>query len=714
MNPPASAAGSTRIACVACQHANDPSAKFCASCGHSLYESCIQCGKPVLLDQKFCGSCGADLNAAVQKHRAQLESWMAMAIDKTKQNDFKESLALLNRVANQTDVRYRDLADHAKKAIEKVEGISNSLQSDTQQRLQLAQQAFQSRQYTQVVESLSKVSESLLTEEAQRILRVSRHHVDQVSALRGELSERIEHKDWATAGHLLEQLLELVPGDPKYTKLAQQAAGKLIKSVSRRAARHDYLGALAKLEAIPEFCRDDEHATELNRIRNIHWLASQFEPEPYATATLGRIAVRYSKDSPHDGRATQLVNDLAARLKKAPQDQRRASPSYLAPPTAWLGGDAALFALPKSIDTQAAPDFRRRPGRFAVATGLALQGLGLARIDRALGMKKRLLGGLGGRGRTTCWGIDIGTSTIHAVLLRKEKSDDRPVVVQTYFAELESPVCRVGNDQREPVIIKAAIEKMLETIDVGDTDVFSSFSSSQVVSRFLTLPPVKDKMVANLIEQETRQQIPIPIEDLDVVTYVGQLGEDESKGRPALIAAAKKHLVQIRMDLLKDSGLNVVGLQNESVALVNFAAFEFQDVFEEEIEPVGGVAKVPSVALIDAGASSTRLAFVSAEHCWYWTIDSGSEELTSVLARISQQTKEEAEKLKCNPAALPKPADMYDPVEQKLAALRGRLERIAGEGLGENEHFQVQQTWCFGGACLAHAWIRRVMLAATS
>ena len=86
------------------------------------------------------------------------------------------------------------------------------------------------------------------------------------------------------------------------------------------------------------------------------------------------------------------------------------------------------------------------------------------------------------------------------------------------------------------------------------------------------------------------------------------------------------------------------------------------------------------------------------------------EDLTGALARATKMTRGDAEKRKRNPAELDSPAKQYELTEQKLDELRSRLETALADAKRQNKRFRVDSTWCFGGGCLAHEWIRRVIL----
>ncbi len=65
--------------------------------------------------------------------------------------------------------------------------------------------------------------------------------------------------------------------------------------------------------------------------------------------------------------------------------------------------------------------------------------------------------------------------------------------------------------------------------------------------------------------------------------------------------------------------------------------------------------------------------------------------------------------MKQNPAMLDSPSRHYQAVEQKQDELRARIETVLADALRRNKRFEIVQSWCVGGGCLAHEWIRRLM-----
>jgi Tfp pilus assembly PilM family ATPase len=424
---------------------------------------------------------------------------------------------------------------------------------------------------------------------------------------------------------------------------------------------------------------------------------------------------------------------LAAKLKQADRSQRNPYPAWKGSADCWMGGATGVLGRPASISPGQQKPLKGCVARFHVAIGLALQGLGKARISQQFASKNGRLKAIGWRKKKRCWGIDIGTAAIKAVCLTE--TDEGLEVVDSYFEEFSDPVCRTTVEVDKAGVVKSAVEKMLATKEIADTPVWANIAASNLVNRFVRLPPVSDKQAAILLESEIDQRIPIPKDDLAVVRWMGPKGENEIHGRPAVITGAKKDVVRERMRLLTDAGLTLSGFLGDTLAIVNFAAYEFAESLRlnesnaaNEIGSEGSdvddrayaddpsqnrsnrADQTPAVALVECGAATTNLVIVSDEAHWAWSIESGGENLTAALARQSKTGQSEAEQLKRNPAALTLPSKDYASVEQRQDELRMRIERVFEDAMLQNPRFRVIQSWCLGGGCLAHQWIRRLML----
>lgn len=686
-----------------------------------------------MLTQKFCVSCGSDLEASLAKRHDQNTQWMASAIAAAKTYAFDDAISLLGRVAEQKDFRFREASESAGKALAKVSAMKAQAGSSAEASIHAAFKASEGGDKAEVARLLSTVPPNLMTESASRLFAQAKAYANAVGELEREFRGAVEQRDWTIAGSLIGQLIETAPEKAEYLNFGKQISQKLLDESQKLFVKQRYEKAVDKLTAIPPVCVSDADKNLRDRILNAQWLSAQFDAEPYATPMLGRLAVKFAKEFSDDKGAQDLVAELSRTLKQSPRPKRMHQPEWKADRLSWVGGNAGILGLPLTIDLAGQPTMRAGAGKFSVAIGLAIQGLGKSRINGvhppSKKRKKGLLGGFGKKKKAGCWGFDIGNSSLKAVLL--ESKDDKLVVVDCHYEEFEIPFCRVGFEGDRTAILKSIIEKLNVDNKLDDVSIYANLSASQAVSRFVRLPPVGDKQVTDLMRLEIEQRIPMPSEDLSIVQYVAPLVEDSLYGRAAVVTAAKKLDVDNRFTFFDEIGLNVDSMQSDTVALANFAAYEFADLWkvEEDDDEADDAEKkkkkrrkkiqslynnseekTPAIALIDCGAASTKFVIVSGETHWAWTIESGSEDLTIALARESKTVHAEAEKLKRNPAAIASPALEYLGVERRQDEIRGRLEKILADAKQQNSRFDVKDCWCVGGGVFAHGWIRRTAL----
>ena len=695
---------SSLIQCGSCQHSNESGVKFCAGCGTNLYEPCVGCSKPVLLTQKFCGSCGADLVGAQKKREDQFIEWMANAVAEAKQHRFDIAISLLDRVRTSTGYRHTELGKSAEAAIDKVRKLRDSTVGAADDLQSQAKAAFESDDLAQAVALLKRVPKNLLSEESQQLYGKCSTFLEQVSALTAEVQSAMKARDWPLLGSLLNQLLSIDPKNSEYQTLATKVAAKIRAGAERTLSSHAYDRASELLDSVPEMARDENYDTLSDRISNARWFSEQFDSEPFATPALGRLALRFAKESPDDPVAQRLPKELAVAVKQSPPP-RHGYGLWKQPNSSWLGGDVGFLANPRSIDCGNHPEFRKHRGRFTVAFGLAVQGLGLGRVSESfLTTKKSMLSKLSRKKDESAWGIDIGATGLRAVLLKSE--EDKVTVVDVHFVPFDSPLCRTEVTSPDEVIRNALatfIEGNEEKLEAAP--VWINLSQSDVVNRFTTLPPMKDKPAAKMLDAETSAAIPLPLDEVSVVRSIANASDNPAEGRPAMVCAARKRVVESRVDNCQAAGLKIAGMQSDGVAIINFMAHEFADEL---------ASASSSVAFVDCGAVTTNVMIVGQREHTVWSVDVAGEDLTSLLARSSKTTLSDAEKLKHDPAQIEQPADAFLPLEEKMQATRQRITQAVLRGNAANAEdsptANVDQTWCVGGGCLCHGWMRRVIL----
>ena len=257
------------IACGACGGSNPSEAQFCAGCGHTLYEPCSGCSKPVALSQSFCGNCGCDLIAAVKKKVGELEGKLTSAIRSAKERDFERARILVDAVLREKDYRFREIVSHARTAREKIDAVAEQEFETATERIDAAVAAHEKADHARVVELLGDLAPKLLTPEAAEILAQSKTLLEQLGDSQATLQEAFQKRDWATSGAILDRMLTLQPDDESVARLAQKVGKKLVSKAQTLREGHKYRAAANLLDCVPSNARDEAYIALHDHIESI-------------------------------------------------------------------------------------------------------------------------------------------------------------------------------------------------------------------------------------------------------------------------------------------------------------------------------------------------------------------------------------------------------------------------------------------------------------
>jgi type IV pilus assembly protein PilM len=160
-----------------------------------------------------------------------------------------------------------------------------------------------------------------------------------------------------------------------------------------------------------------------------------------------------------------------------------------------------------------------------------------------------------------------------------------------------------------------------------------------MLGRFFAIPPVEPKRIADLMQYEAKQQVPIPLEQLEWdyhIWYDEDGGERQSSA--AMLVSARQHHIRQKLTLLEDAGIKPGILQGDVVALDNFYRYALAEKGADD-----------SVALLDIGADATALLITSANRTWFRSVPRGSDDFNKALMRQFEASFATAEQLKHHP-----------------------------------------------------------------
>jgi type IV pilus assembly protein PilM len=238
-------------------------------------------------------------------------------------------------------------------------------------------------------------------------------------------------------------------------------------------------------------------------------------------------------------------------------------------------------------------------------------------------------------------GIDIGSSAIKVVQIKKKHGR---AVLETYGELALGPYAgiEIGRATNLPVekIVEAVRDIMREAkTSTAYCGTVLPLSSSLIT--FVTIPPVADKQIADVISLEARKYIPVPLDEVMLDYSIipkeeSYVTEDEStktekQGKDVLVVAIHNEYINQYQSIMSGAGLTP-----------SFYEIEIFSAIRSVIDQGVGVNMI-----IDFGARAAKLYIVErgilrSSHI----INKGSQDITLALSKALSISVGEAESLK--------------------------------------------------------------------
>jgi type IV pilus assembly protein PilM len=240
-------------------------------------------------------------------------------------------------------------------------------------------------------------------------------------------------------------------------------------------------------------------------------------------------------------------------------------------------------------------------------------------------------------------GIDIGSSAIKVIQIKKKHGR---AVLETYGELALGPyagteIGRATNLPNDKII--EALKDILHEAKTTTTACGVALPLSSSLISFISLPPVGDKHISEVIALEARKYIPVPVSevmlDWSIIPREDSYATDDSgdeadkakDGQDVLVVAISNEYIAGYQGIMAGSGLLPSFYEIELFSSIRASMGEgFQ-----------------AVMILDMGARATKLYIVErgllrASHI----INKGSQDLTLALSKAMSITVEEAEKIK--------------------------------------------------------------------
>ncbi len=296
------------------------------------------------------------------------------------------------------------------------------------------------------------------------------------------------------------------------------------------------------------------------------------------------------------------------------------------------------------------------------------------------------------------WGIDLGQCALKAIRLEMKEGQ----VVATAFDYIEHPKILSQPDADPDQLTREALEQFLSRNSLRGDMVIISVPGQSGLARFVKLPPVEEKKIADIVRFEAKQQIPFPLEE--VVWDFQKLSSGSLSGdfveTEIGLFAMKREMVNRALQQFKEVNVEVHVIQMAPLALCNFIAYDQLGKGPEGAAPGeddGG--KKQCVVALDMGTDSSNLVITDAGRIiWQRPIPIGGNHFTRALTKDLKLTFAKAEHLKRNAAKSPDLRKILASLKSVLNDFVGEVQRSLGYFTNTHRDAQIQYMVGLGNA----------------
>ncbi|MHC4665843.1 MAG: type IV pilus assembly protein PilM [Planctomycetota bacterium] len=286
----------------------------------------------------------------------------------------------------------------------------------------------------------------------------------------------------------------------------------------------------------------------------------------------------------------------------------------------------------------------------------------------------------------TVWGVDVGNNCLKALHL---SADERGTVEVVGFDNIEHGkiLTGVGVTERErEELIALSLRRFVEQNDVGKDDIVVSVPSQNSFARFVSLPPVEQKRIPEVVKFEAAQQIPFDIND---VQWDWQsMTEAGAANTKVGIFAIKSEVVDSLLGHFGRENMSVSCVQMAPMALYNYALYDRADL---------GDSANQAIIVLDIGAENTDLVVCTRSTVWQRCIPMGGNAFTRAIADAFKLNFQRAEKLKRTAPMSKYARQIFQAMRPVFTELASEIQRSLSFYHSSNPEAKLLKVIAFGG-----------------
>lgn len=199
--------------------------------------------------------------------------------------------------------------------------------------------------------------------------------------------------------------------------------------------------------------------------------------------------------------------------------------------------------------------------------------------------------------KKTTVGLDIGSGLIKVAVIDHSKRE--PELVRVTVTPLLADAI-VEGEVMDPGIVAEAIQTALRAADVKSTDVVTAVGGRDVIIKKISIERVPEKQARELMRWEAEQHVPFDMESVELDFQILD-PDDDGLEMSVLLVAAKRELVESKVRVLTDAGLEPAIVDVEAFALHNAFEVNHPDAMSGLVALVNIGHDVTNINILDDG-----------------------------------------------------------------------------------------------------------------
>jgi type IV pilus assembly protein PilM len=201
-----------------------------------------------------------------------------------------------------------------------------------------------------------------------------------------------------------------------------------------------------------------------------------------------------------------------------------------------------------------------------------------------------------GRKKTTV-GLDIGSGLVKVAVV--DHSKKQPELVKVAVVPLLADAI-VEGEVMDPGIVAEAIQSALAAAEVKGKQVVTAVGGRDVIIKKIQIERVKEQQARELMRWEAEQHVPFDMESVELDFQILD-PDDDGVEMSVLLVAAKRELIESKLRILTDAGLEPCMVDVDAFALHNAFEINYPEAMRGIVALVNIGHDVTNINILDDG-----------------------------------------------------------------------------------------------------------------